>query len=185
MMKSVKNIAEDTKECLTKNSQIVNSKETNPKFRVWSEKSKLMQTEVWLKSNLTTADEELEINQKVFEVRKNKMNVFESCMNIIFIVMSHNKNDETFWILIKKLNPFRISLYHFWITFKNIFWIQLNHVSKKLTHFWIFLNPFESLWIFSFGKYFTEGLKSKVSKGGYFQTDRILGLMPLLASSVW
>ena len=96
-MKSVKTIAENTKEGLIKNSQSVNSKDTNQKFRVWSEKSKLMPMEVWLKSNLTT-DKESETNQKVFELKKNEINVFESCMNRICISLNHNKHDETFWI---------------------------------------------------------------------------------------
>ena len=64
MTKSVKNIAKDTKRDLVKNSQIVNSKETNPKFKTWSEKYKLMLMEVWLKSNLRI-DEESETNQEV------------------------------------------------------------------------------------------------------------------------
>ena len=58
------NIAKNTKEILTKNFQIVNSKKTNQKFRTWSKKYKLMLMEVWLKSNLRI-DEESETNQEV------------------------------------------------------------------------------------------------------------------------
>ena len=64
MTTGVTNIAKNTKEILAKNSQIVNSKETNPKFKTWSEKYKLMLMEVWLKSNLRI-EEESETYQEV------------------------------------------------------------------------------------------------------------------------
>ena len=64
MTKSVKNIAKDTKENLTKNYQIANSKARNPKFRTWSDKFTLMQMELRPKSNLATKpqnDEDFQI----------------------------------------------------------------------------------------------------------------------------
>ena len=53
-IKSVKYIAKNTKTHLTKNSQIVNSKETNQKFKNWFERFILIKMVLQLKFNLTT-----------------------------------------------------------------------------------------------------------------------------------
>ena len=73
-MKNVNDIAIYTNMILVKNSQIVNSKGTNPKFKSWLEKLKFVQMEMWLKSNLTT-DEESETYPEVI------LTNFESFLN--------------------------------------------------------------------------------------------------------
>ena len=105
-MNSAKDITENTKKSLAKTWKIVSTKETRSKFRTWSEKSKLMRMELWLKYNLKIENKtkyEYFTNPGDFcTASKSTAMAFPQEFNLSVISL-HSISLSTIWTLLRNL----------------------------------------------------------------------------------